>query len=28
VMFNISRAASLQGLRPLGQLQKTPFADI
>jgi len=27
-MFNISRAASLQGLRPLGQLQKSPFADI
>ena len=27
-MFNISRAASLQGLRSLGQLQKSPFADI
>jgi len=26
-MFNISRAASLQGLRSLGQLQKSPFAD-
>jgi len=27
-MFNILRAASLQGLRSLGQLQKSPFADI
>jgi len=27
-MFNISRAASLQGLRSLGQLQKSPFANI
>jgi hypothetical protein len=27
-MFNISRAASLQGLQSLGQLQKSPFAYI
>jgi len=27
-MFNNSRAASLQGLQSLGQLQKSPFAYI